>query len=104
MADTLDKIKRLEQYLTADGATADPVLDMALEKVLAREAAQARSLKSRLASQILHFESRHGMQSDTFYAKFQSGELGDDADLIEWASTIEMLATAEKRLAALQGS
>ena len=104
MADTLGKIKRLERYLAADKATDDPVLDLALEKVLARETAQVRDLKTRLASQVKAFEKAHAMDSDVFYAKFRRGELGDDADFIEWASTIEMVARAEKRMAALQDS
>jgi hypothetical protein len=104
MADTLDKIKRLERYIAADKATDDPVLDLALEKMLARETAQVQDLKSRLASQIVAFEKTHGMDSEVFYAKFQNGELGDDADFIEWASTIEMVGRAEKRMAALRDS
>jgi hypothetical protein len=36
--------------------------------------------KKRLA----RFEKQNGMDTDTFLRLFQAGQLGDDADLIEW--------------------
>lgn len=100
MATTLEKIRRLEQYLSGD-ASVDPVLDSTIDKLLAREIAQARDLKTRLQNQLSEFESQYDMASDVFHKKYQRGELGDEMDFVEWSSTIDMLNEAEKRLALL---
>jgi hypothetical protein len=41
-------------------------------------------------------------KSADFYARYESGEMGDETDLVEWSATVEMLANAEKRLALLE--
>ncbi len=102
MASTLEKIKRLEQYLSADNAAVDSVMDRTLDKLLEREIASTRNIKARLESQLRTFEKTYGMTSELFYEKFTSGGLGDKTDFIEWASTVEMLRHAERRLDALQ--
>lgn len=102
MTDTLEKLKRLEQYLSAANAAADPVLDRALDKLLAREVANTREAKVRLVSQVEIFENMYGMSSETFYERYARGELGDKMDFVEWASTIDMLRNAERRLGALK--
>jgi len=35
------------------------------------------------------FEQQYGMSSASFYAKFDSGEMGDSPDFIEWAGLYE---------------
>ena len=102
MATTLEKIKLLERYVAIDNASVDPVLDLGLDKLLAREIANTRELKSRLEAQLRRFEKAHDMKSAAFYAKYETGELGDSMDFIEWASTLDMLKNAEKRLALLK--
>ena len=90
MATTLKKIKRLEQYVAADNAAVDPVLDQALDKLLTRENANMMELKSRLEVQLNAFEKTYAMKSDEFYTKYNNGTLGDKTDFIKWASTVEM--------------
>lgn len=97
MATTLEKIKLLEQYLASD-ATVDPVLDTTIDKLLAREIANIRSSQKRLQDQLVEFENRYHLKSDDFYKQFQNGELGDEIDFIEWASTIEMMDKSIQRL------
>ena len=36
------------------------------------------------------FEKRYGMDSQVFYQKFESGELGDKMDFFEWFGLYEM--------------
>ena len=36
------------------------------------------------------FEERYGMDSQTFYERFEAGELGDDMDFFEWAGLYEL--------------
>ena len=102
MADALEKLKRLEKYLAAGHSAADPVLEMTLDKLLAREIAQTRELQTRLKNQLTEFERQHALPSDTFHARYQNGDLGDETDFIEWSATIGMLANAEERLTLLE--
>jgi hypothetical protein len=101
LASTLEKIRRLEQYLSVSSSAIDPVLDMTVDKLLLREIAHTKKLKERLQKELLEFERKHKMESVKFYKRFNSGELGDYMDFIEWAATVEMLENADKRLEVL---
>jgi hypothetical protein len=37
-----------------------------------------------------------------FYTRYENGEMGDSMDFVEWSSTIEMLANADKKMALLE--
>ena len=101
MASTLEKIRRLEQYLSVSSSAVDPVLDMTVDKLLLREVAHTKELKERLQKELSEFERKHKMESGEFYRQYNSGELGDYMDFIEWAATVEMLENADKRLEVL---
>jgi hypothetical protein len=49
MMTTLEKVRRLEQYIAVDNSVVDPVVDMIIDKLLAREIERMRALKARLA-------------------------------------------------------
>jgi len=102
MMSVLEKVRVLEEYLGADTESVDPVLDMTLDKILTRERARAVELRTRLSGQLVQFERDYTMNSADFQRSFESGELGDAMDFLEWAATIEMLANAERRLALLE--
>ncbi len=38
-----------------------------------------------LIRSLVIFEQRHHMSSADFYARYQRGEMGDEADFVEWA-------------------
>jgi hypothetical protein len=98
---TLEKVRQLEQYIAADAATVNPVVDTTISKLIERERASLLDLHARLIQQCKVFEDTYSLSSSEFSARYVRGELGDDMDFIEWASTIEMLANLEKRLALL---
>jgi len=104
MMTTLEKVRRLEQYIAVDNSAVDPVLDMTIDKLLAREIERMRELKARLADQLAEFEERYALKSADFYARYENGEMGDATDFVEWSATVEMLANAERRLALLERS
>jgi hypothetical protein len=101
MLTTLDKVKRLEQYLAVDNSTVDPVLDTTIDKLLAREQARILELKTRLSKQCTWFEQSYALSSEDFYKQYEAGQMGDETDYVEWAATLEMLANLDKRLALL---
>ena len=102
MSVTLEKVKRLEQYLSVEHAIANPVLDMTLTKLLQREADRISALKARLVEQLGEFEQRYSLPSAEFYTQYEQGKMGDDTDFIEWAATIEMLNHIETQLNMLE--
>ncbi|MCH8293873.1 hypothetical protein IH992_22545 [Candidatus Poribacteria bacterium] len=99
MITTLEKVRRLEQYIAADSSTVDPVLDMTIDKLLARELTRMLELKARLTNQTVEFEDDYSLKSADFYRRYENGEMGDKMDFVEWAATVEMLANIKKRLA-----
>lgn len=46
--------------------------------------------------------TEYQLNSQDFYSRYEKGEFGDEIDFIEWASTIEMIANVDKRLALLE--
>lgn len=37
-----------------------------------------------------YFKRKYGMESEKFYQRFKSGELGDDRDYLEWKASWEI--------------
>ncbi|MCP4346319.1 MAG: hypothetical protein GY795_12435 [Desulfobacterales bacterium] len=89
---TLEKIQRLERYINSGNFSVDTVLDIAIEKLLAREITRMLEVKERLTDQLESFEKQYSLKSSDFYIRYENGEMGDEMDFIEWASTVEMLA------------
>ncbi|EDN70339.1 hypothetical protein BGP_5822 [Beggiatoa sp. PS] len=102
MMTILEKVKQLEQYLIFSNLTVDPVLDMSINKLLARESTRMNELKTRLLKQVTMFEQTYSMVSNEFYTRYEKREMGDDMDFVEWASTVEMLTNVDNRLKILQ--
>ena len=47
---------------------------------------------------LAQYELRHGMNSSSFFARFEAGELGDEVDLIRWANTYEIYQETKAEL------
>ncbi len=94
----IEKVRCLEKYLVIGGTAIDPVLDMGISKLFEREIFRMLKIRQNLSKQISEFENRYSMNSAEFYRRYEKGEMGDDMDFIEWASTIEMIGNIDKRL------
>jgi len=100
---TLEKIKLLEKYITTDvSVAADPVVEMAIEKLLRREILRMDELRQQLLKQRSEFEEKYELSSEEFCKRYEKGKMGDDIDYIEWSATIDMLSGIEERLSLLQ--
>ena len=104
MSVALGKIQQLAEYIALSGDTAeDRVLELSLDKLMAREVFRLAAQQRRLRAQLTEFERRYGLSSRDFYDRFEQGEMGDDADFVEWSATYEMVENLNTRLAVLRG-
>ncbi len=102
MMTTLEKVRRLEEYLAVTNSAVDPVIETTINKLLTREFNRMVELETHLANELLEFEERYTLKSDDFYRRYEAGELGDAMDFVEWAATVEMLSNVKRRLALLE--
>ncbi|MFB6212656.1 MAG: hypothetical protein ABEI53_02455 [Candidatus Magasanikbacteria bacterium] len=51
----------------------------------------------RLRERVESFEGEYGMESDEFRERFESGELGDDKDFMEWDVYLDAIEELEQR-------
>ncbi|HID61879.1 MAG TPA: hypothetical protein EYP49_03930 [Anaerolineae bacterium] len=65
-------------------------LDLILGKLLDVALSQYRLRLERYEHDLREFEKRYGMESATFYRRFEAGELGDAMDFFEWAGLYEL--------------
>jgi len=65
-------------------------LDRILEKLLTVALDEHQQRLQRYDRDIRAFEAQYEMDSDGFYQRFESGELGDAADFFEWSGLIEL--------------
>ena len=84
----MDTSRKLD--VLKDACANDAALDQVLEKLLDLTLGQHRRRLERYERDLHAFEQRFGMDSATFYPRFEAGELGDAMDLFEWAGVYEL--------------
>ncbi|MBF0412675.1 MAG: hypothetical protein HQK70_08185 [Desulfamplus sp.] len=94
---TLEKIKCLEEYVAINNSVVDSVIEITINKLLAREFERVSELKARLINDISEFEKQYVLKSDDFYQKYEKGMLADSMDFVEWAATVEMLENVKRQ-------
>jgi len=73
-----------------DTCSDEAELDLILGKLLDVSLSQHRLRLERYERDLREFERRYGMESATFYRRFEAGELGDAMDFSEWAGLYEL--------------
>jgi hypothetical protein len=99
VATTLGRLRVLER-LYAQGYT-DEVVDLTVRKLLEHQVQKDETQLADLREDLARFEQRYAMTSTDFFARYQAGQMGDDADVFEWNSLYKMharLADAVKSL------
>ena len=99
---TLAKLRTLEKLCEA--GYADEVLDRSLAKLLAHQQTQLQMHLQALEKDRQEFETRYGMSSADFLARYRTGALGDSADVMEWHALSCMHAQLRQHLTLLQES
>lgn len=102
---TKKRSARLAQLIRIyESGQVSELMDRTLDKLFSVEAAEAQRDIDELSVDLLRFEERFGMTTEEFYNRFEAGEMGDDADFIEWASYYNMYQNAKIRFEALSDS
>jgi hypothetical protein len=99
VATTLGRLRVLER-LYAQGYT-DEVVDLTVRKLLEHQVQKDEAQLADLSEDLTRFEQRYAMTSVDFFARYQAGQMGDDADVFEWNALYKMhsrLADAVKIL------
>jgi hypothetical protein len=99
VATTLGRLRLLER-LYAQGYT-DQVVDLTVRKLLEHQVQKDEAQLAGLREDLAGFEQRYAMTSADFFARYQAGQMGDDADVFEWNALYKMytrLADAVKIL------
>jgi hypothetical protein len=99
VATTLGRLRVLER-LYAQGYT-DDVVDLTVRKLVEHQVQKDEAQLAALAEDLARFERRYAMTSAVFFARYQAGQMGDDADVFEWNALYKMhirLAEAVKSL------
>jgi hypothetical protein len=96
----MDTLQKLEALKEAYAGETD--LDSLLDKLLDLTLSQHRTRLQRYDSELAEFERRYGMDSAEFYRRFEAGEMGDAADLFEWAGLYELQQDIAKKISRLE--
>jgi hypothetical protein len=91
--DTAQKLEILKE-VSSDDVTLAQVLEKLLEMTLSEQ----RQRLERYEQDLRIFESRYGMDSVTFYQRFEAGGLGDAMDFCEWAGVIELRNDLQEKI------
>ena len=90
---------RQQVVVTTDAPAAlKPLLASAIQ-------AELRMLElglARIAERLQAFEKQYGLTSEEFAQRFETGEIGESLDCIEWAGEIETYRRLEGQWQALQ--
>ncbi|MFH1096321.1 MAG: hypothetical protein ABH886_10055 [Candidatus Desantisbacteria bacterium] len=76
----------------------DTFLATAINKIVDYEINKTQKDVMLLNNDLQKIENRFKMDSSTFFKKWESGEMGDDADFFEWSALYQMFLRAKKRL------
>jgi len=102
LADVISKIRVLEE-LAKLGAD-DEVFLQAIDKLTKYKIEGLERDLEEIRNTLVKFEDKYGMSSAKFLSRYESGELGDDMDYLEWSSLLDMHGRIERRLEIIKGA
>ncbi len=79
------------------------MMERTLAKLLRYEADLCQAQLHQLQADLVEFEQKYNLSSREFYQRFQTGQIGDELDYVEWASLVQMVNNLKKRLSLLIG-
>lgn len=88
VATTLGRLRVLER-IYAQGYT-DEVVDLTVRKLLEYQLQKDEAQLAELRENLARFEQSYNMKSEDFFARYQAGQMGDDAEIFEWNTLYKM--------------
>jgi hypothetical protein len=101
LADVISKIKILEEL--AKLGSDDEVFINAIDKLTKYKINELEKDINDIEISLKEFEEKYGLESTEFIKKFESGEMGDEMDFMEWASLYDMKERLKNRLNIVKG-
>jgi len=92
---TIDKLDFLLEL--AKSGVVDGRMELTLKKLVEHYIQKCERDITELSQDLADFEDKYEMDSEYFYDEFESGNLGDAMDFIEWASLYQMFKRTESR-------
>ncbi|MEA5577892.1 hypothetical protein [Anabaena sp. UHCC 0451] len=99
-AEIINQLKALEA-LSQQGGYSD-ILASSLRKIINQERENIQQQIKELENDLQAFEQQYQLSSADFYQQFKTGQLGDEADFVEWSAFYQMWSDLEARLMLLQ--
>lgn len=96
----MDVQQKLE--LLREAYETEAELDQVVGKLLDLTVSQYRQRLERYERDLREFEQRYGLDSATFYQRFEAGELGDAMDFFEWAGVYELRQDLREKIQRLE--
>jgi hypothetical protein len=97
---TASRLERLAQLVRKQQVS--PVMARTLDKLFALEREESQRQLQEILGDLQVLEAKYGMDSETFYRKYQAGETDDRMDFVEWDSLVQMAENLKERLALLE--
>ena len=94
MEATLQKIRSLEQIYIK--GYEDSFLDNALQKIISHQLSRDQADLQVLQQDLAELERKYRISSEAFYERFQAGQMGDEADFMEWNVLYKMTTNLER--------
>jgi len=96
----MNNLQRKIEILTEFGA--DAMIYSTISKIMTFQIARYRKVITGIEDELKVFEKKYTMSSEECYRRFNSGELGDDADFFEWTGLYDNFLLYRKRISMLK--
>jgi len=83
---------------------AGALADQALRKLIRLQLQKYEKQLEEVQKELEPFEKRYGMSSDECHRRFMAGELGDDADIVEWMGLYDNALLYQERIETLRAA
>ena len=97
---TARRLERLAQLVRKQQVS--EVMARTLDKLFDVEREESLRQLAQIQDDLEQLEKAYHMDSETFYRRWQAGEMDDRMDFVEWASLYQMAQNLKERLAILE--
>ncbi|MDN5376456.1 MAG: hypothetical protein PWQ39_1497 [Thermacetogenium sp.] len=98
--DVLVDLKKLQQVVESFGS--NPLIEKTIRKLISLRKQELKRTLRHLSEEIKALEQRYQLSSSDFQKRYAEGALGDDVDLIKWASFLDMQQRVQAQLEHLE--